>query len=129
MRPFFCLSISPICQSLALHLSLFGALVELRAHLFYKRKQESKKKRNKTRSRPRNRPSFLGRERIFFLFFLTVIVFFFSWSFSWSRACFLSFFLIAFLVESMFSCFLTFLFSSINSQLRKKVSISRVMAI
>jgi len=62
---------------------------------------------------------FLGREHIFFLFFLTVNVF--SWSLSWSRACFLSFFLvfliIAFLVESVFSCFLTFLFAFTNSHL------------
>ena len=50
--------------------------------------------------------------------------FFFSWSLSLSRAFFLSFFLdryrfflIAFLVESVFSCFLTFLFSFINSHL------------
>ena len=51
------------------------------------------------------------------------IVFFscsFSWSLSLSRAFFLSFFLfflIVFLVESVFTCFLTFLFSFINSHL------------
>ena len=65
---------------------------------------------------------FLGRECVFLPFFLTVIVF--SWSLSWSRACFLSlfldcyrFFLITFLVENVFSCFLTFLFSFLNSHL------------
>ena len=73
---------------------------------------------------------FLGRERVFFLFFLTVIVFLssflgrkqeskrkrkkvflFSWSLSCSRACFLSvflFFLIVFLVEK--TSFLVFFF-------------------
>ena len=49
-------------------------------------------------------------------FFLDRYRFSFFWSLSWSRACFLSFFLIAYLVESVFSCFLTF-FSFINSHL------------
>ena len=61
----------------------------------YKRKQESKKKRKKVFV-------FLGRERVFFLFFLDryclfLIVFLFlsffffiSWSLSWSKACFLN---------------------------------------
>ena len=78
----------------------------------YKRKRESKKKWNKARSLP--------RKRVFFLFFLTGIIFlffhdrflardrvfflFFSWSLS--------------LVESVFTCFLTILFWFTNSQLR-----------
>ena len=39
--------------------------------------------------------------------------FFFSWSLSWSTSCFLD----RFLVEFLFSCFLTFLFSFINFHL------------
>ena len=66
--------------------------------------KESKRKRKKTRSRPRNRQRKRSRKKesfiIFFLvenrflsfYFLTVIVFFFSWSLSWSKACFLVFF-------------------------------------
>ena len=50
--------------------------------------------------------------------FLTVIVF--SWSFSWPRACFLLFSWSFFLVESVFSCFITFLVSFINSHLRSR---------
>ena len=52
----------------------------------YKRKQESKKKECFLFL-----GRFLGGERVFFLFFLTVIVF--SSSLSWSRACFLSSFI------------------------------------
>ena len=64
--------------------------------------------KKKTRTRARKRSS--QKESFFF----------FSWTLSWSRAFFLSFFLfflIAFLVEFLFSCYLTFLFSFINSQL------------
>ena len=50
----------------------------------------------------------IKKKRIFF--------FFFSWSLSWWSSCFLVF-LIAFLVEFLFSCCLTFLFSFINSHL------------
>ena len=60
--------------------------------------KENKKRRKKTRTRPRKKESFfcrfLGRVLVFFLFFLL------SWSVSWSS-----------------SCFLTFLFSFINSHL------------
>ena len=63
---------------------------------------------------------FLGREHVFFLFFLTVIIFsFFSWSLSWSRACLLLFF--SWLLSLSKASFLVF--SLINFYLRSSQSI------
>ena len=82
----------------------------------YKRKQESKKERKFFFFFGR----FLGRERVFFLFFLTVIGFFSSFldRFLGRERVFFLFFLITSLVKSVFSCFLTFLSSYTNSHLR-----------
>ena len=86
--------------------------------IIYKRKQKSKKKR-KENTLSTKKPTKKTTKKKFF-------------PFSWSRAGFLSFlldpflgrervfflfFFCAFLVESGFSCFLTFLFSFINSHL------------
>ena len=85
-------------------------------HLFKKTHTRSRKKelaQENTLSRKKKKLSF------FLIVFLVEIIFFLPLSFflelSWSRACFLEHVLF-FLDKCVFSCFLTFFFSFINSQ-------------